>query len=79
MAPRGMKNVVATRQRGITDVEKMRGATGIILAGGKNLRLRVNKLSLRVDGELILEKMLELFGQLFEKTLVSVAATTRVR
>lgn len=74
-----MKNVVATRQRSITDVEKMRGATGIILAGGKNLRLRVNKLSLRVDGELILEKMLELFGQLFEKTLVSVAATTRVR
>lgn len=61
------------------EVETIRGATGIILAGGKNVRLRMNKLSLRVGGELIIEHLVKLFNQLFEDTILSVGRKDRVR
>jgi molybdopterin-guanine dinucleotide biosynthesis protein A len=70
--------VADTLNHDVSDVEKMPGVTGIILAGGKNVRLRIDKLSLRVDGESVFDKMLTLFGQLFERTVISVAAQKRV-
>jgi molybdopterin-guanine dinucleotide biosynthesis protein A len=69
--------VAETLNHDVYGIEKMPGATGIILAGGKNVRLRIDKLSLRVDGESVFDKMLALFGQLFERTVISVAAKTR--
>ena len=62
-----------------TALETISGATGIILAGGKSERLHEDKPSLRVAGELIIENMVRLFGQLFEKTILSVARGSRVR
>jgi molybdopterin-guanine dinucleotide biosynthesis protein A len=73
-----MKDVVETLQHDVSDVERIAGATGIILAGGKNVRLRSDKMSMRVGGELVFDGMLALFGRLFEHTIVSVAVTTRL-
>ena len=63
----------------IATLKRIPATTGIILAGGNSRRLRANKLSLRVDGELIIERMLGLFSQLFENTIVSVAKGSRAR
>lgn len=78
MAPRGMKDVVEALQRDMSDVKRIRGATGIILAGGKNMRLRSDKMSMRVGGESVFDRMLGLFGRLFDHTILSVAVTTRI-
>jgi molybdopterin-guanine dinucleotide biosynthesis protein A len=60
-------------------VKRIPEATGIILAGGKSERLRKDKLSVRVGGDLVIESILRLFGGLFERTIVSVARGSRVR
>jgi molybdopterin-guanine dinucleotide biosynthesis protein A len=54
------------------------GTSGIILAGGNSTRLREDKLSLRLNGRLIIENTLALFRQLFDNTIVSVARGKRV-
>jgi len=73
-----VKNMVGTASVGTSTIEKVPGATGIILAGGRSKRLRKDKLSLRVGGELVIENVLNLFGRLFEKTILSVAQGSRV-
>jgi molybdopterin-guanine dinucleotide biosynthesis protein A len=78
LAPRGIRDVAEILNHDVSDVEKMPGVTGIILAGGKNVRLRIDKLSLRVDGESVFDRMIALFGQLFERTVISVATKTQV-
>jgi molybdopterin-guanine dinucleotide biosynthesis protein A len=74
---RGTRDVTEILNHDVSDAEKMPGVTGIVLAGGKNVRLRIDKMSLRVHGESVFDKMLALFGQLFERTVISVAASTR--
>ncbi len=53
-------------------------ASGIILAGGNSTRLREDKLSLRLNGRLIIEDTLALFRGLFDNTILSVARGKRV-
>jgi len=71
--------VIRTASDRETAFERITGATGIILAGGKSERLGKEKLSLRVGGELIIENLLNLFSRLFDKTILSVARGSRVR
>jgi len=54
------------------------GTSGIILAGGNSTRLSEDKLSLRLNGRLIIENTLALFRQLFDNTILSVARGKRV-
>jgi molybdopterin-guanine dinucleotide biosynthesis protein A len=44
--------------------------TGIILAGGKNLRMGKNKAFLEVDGERIIDRTKNLFLELFDEVLL---------
>jgi len=44
--------------------------TGIILAGGKNLRMGKNKAFLEVNGERIIERTRNLFRELFDEVLL---------
>jgi len=55
------------------------GTSGIILAGGTSTRLREDKLSLQLNGRLIIEDTLALFRQLFDTTILSVARGKRMR
>ena len=45
-------------------------ATGIILAGGKNLRMGQNKAFLEVRGERIIDRTRRIFGELFAEVLL---------
>jgi molybdopterin-guanine dinucleotide biosynthesis protein A len=74
-----VKNMVGTASDATTTLDRIPGAAGIILAGGKSERLGMEKLSLRVGGELVIENLVDLFGRLFEKTILSVARGSRVR
>jgi molybdopterin-guanine dinucleotide biosynthesis protein A len=44
--------------------------TGIILAGGKNLRMGQNKAFLEVQGERIIDRIKRIFADLFEEVIV---------
>jgi len=44
--------------------------TGIILAGGKNLRMGQNKAFLEVQGERIIDRTRKIFGELFAEVLL---------
>jgi molybdopterin-guanine dinucleotide biosynthesis protein A len=44
--------------------------TGIILSGGKNIRMGVNKAFLRIGQRTIIERTAELFNQLFEQVIL---------
>lgn len=44
--------------------------TGIILAGGKNLRMGRNKAFLEVNGRRIIDRTKDLFGEVFDEILV---------
>jgi len=44
--------------------------TGIILAGGKNLRMGKNKAFLRIDGRRIIDRTKDLFLEIFDEVLV---------
>lgn len=44
--------------------------TGIVLAGGKSSRFGRNKAFIQVDGEPIIERILKVFEQLFDSSLV---------
>ena len=44
--------------------------TGIILAGGKNLRMGQNKAFIEVQGERIIDRTRKIFGQLFAEVLL---------
>lgn len=44
--------------------------TGIILAGGKNLRMGQNKAFIKVQGERIIDRVRRIFGELFAEVLL---------
>ena len=44
--------------------------TGIILAGGKNLRMGQNKAFIEVQGERIIDRIRKIFGELFAEVLL---------
>ena len=44
--------------------------TGIILSGGKNIRMGVNKAFLKIGQSTIIERTAELFNQLFEQVIL---------
>ena len=48
----------------------MHKITGIILAGGKNLRMGKNKAFLEVNGERIIDRIKNLFRELFDEVLL---------
>ena len=79
MASRRVNSMVGTASDGKSDLKRIPGAAGIVLAGGKSERLRKDKLSVRVGGELVIESILRLFGGLFDKTILSVARGSQVR
>lgn len=48
----------------------IKNATGVILAGGENTRMPVLKAFIKVRGKTLIERNLELYRQLFEKTFI---------
>ena len=46
------------------------GLTGIILAGGKNIRMGENKAFIRVKGRRIIDRTVELFHEIFENVIL---------
>jgi len=44
--------------------------TGIILAGGKNSRMGVNKAFLEIDGERLIDKTLSIYQQIFSEIII---------
>ena len=44
--------------------------TGIILAGGKNSRMGVNKAFLPIDGIRLIEKTLDIYRQIFNEIII---------
>jgi len=51
-------------------VEKSGAGTGVILAGGKNIRMGVNKAFLRVGGERLIDRTVRVFRSLFPEVLI---------
>ncbi|HOG16139.1 MAG TPA: molybdenum cofactor guanylyltransferase [Syntrophales bacterium] len=51
-------------------MEKSGAGTGVILAGGKNIRMGVNKAFLRVGGERLIDRTVRVFRSLFPEVLI---------
>ncbi|MEW6408849.1 MAG: molybdenum cofactor guanylyltransferase [Nitrospirota bacterium] len=66
----GWSEFLAKRVSGKATPVKMWGFTGIILAGGENRRMPTNKAFLEVDGEIIIERTLRIFNELFEEVII---------
>ncbi|MEW6408559.1 MAG: molybdenum cofactor guanylyltransferase [Nitrospirota bacterium] len=46
------------------------GFTGVILAGGENRRMPTNKAFLEVNGEIIIERTIRIFNELFDEVII---------
>lgn len=44
--------------------------TGIILSGGKNIRMGTNKAFIKVDGERLIDRTVRLFKDIFEEVIL---------
>lgn len=49
---------------------KQMNTTGIILAGGKNSRMGINKAHLEIDGERLIDKTMNIYRQIFTEVII---------